>query len=236
MSDVQARQVPDAAPILVLEDIVRTFREGSSKLTILDGVGVAVRPGEIVALVGPSGSGKTTLLQVAGLLDRPDSGEVWIGGAPCGRMTEGERTRTRRDRIGFVYQFHHLLPDFSALENVVLPQRISGRSLAQSRSHARVLLERLGLEQRLDHRPGELSGGERQRVAIARAVANGPGLLLGDEPTGNLDQRTADTVFGALIELVREHQVSALIATHNADLARRMDRTLVMRDGALVEQ
>jgi lipoprotein-releasing system ATP-binding protein len=223
-------------PVLVLDDVTRTFREGDIQLKVLDGVKASVRPGEIVALVGPSGSGKTTLLQVAGLLDRPDSGEVWIGGVPSGKMTDRERTQTRRQRIGFVYQFHHLLPDFSALENVVLPQRIARRGIAQSESHAKELLDRLGLRERLSHRPGKLSGGERQRVAIARAVANSPDVLLGDEPTGNLDQRTADMVFEALLDLVRENNVSALIATHNADLARRMDRTLILQNGELIPE
>ena len=224
------------APVLVLEEVVRTFKEGGNELKVLNGVRASVKPGEIVALVGPSGSGKTTLLQVAGLLDRPESGEVWIGAKRCGQMADRERTRTRRQCIGFVYQFHHLLPDFSALENVVLPQRIAGIGLGAAETHAKDLLLRLGLGQRLEHRPGKLSGGERQRVAIARAVANNPDVLLGDEPTGNLDQRTADTVFDAMLGLVREHKVSALIATHNIELAERMDRTLVMRDGKLIPE
>ena len=223
-------------PVLKLDDVTRTFREGGNQLDVLNGVRVSVKAGEIVALIGPSGSGKTTLLQVAGLLDRPDKGDVWIGGAACGKMTDRERTQIRRERIGFVYQFHHLLPDFSALENVVLPQRIAGRGISQSTSHAKDLLGRLGLGERLNHRPGKLSGGERQRVAIARAVANSPDILLGDEPTGNLDQRTANNVFQALLDLVREHNVSALIATHNAELAQRMDRTLVMQDGKLLSE
>ena len=237
MSEAQmtTRDAPNPQPTLALEGITRTFREGQSRLHVLGGADIAISPGELVALVGPSGSGKSTLLQIAGLLDRPDLGEVWIGGVPCGSMSEAERTRTRREAIGFVYQFHHLLPDFSALENVMLPQRIAGADKNDARAHARTLLERLGLGERLEHRPGELSGGERQRVAIARAVANGPGLLLADEPTGNLDQRTADTVFAALIDLVRENRVAALIATHNADLARRMDRTFVLHDGVLAE-
>ena len=224
------------APVLVLEEVFRTLKEGDNELKVLNGVRASLKPGEIVALVGPSGSGKTTLLQVAGLLDQPDSGEVWIGGHRCGKMADRERTQTRRQRIGFVYQFHHLLPDFSALENVVLPQRIAGIGSGAAVTHAKELLGGLGLGQRLGHRPGKLSGGERQRVAIARAVANNPDVLLGDEPTGNLDQRTADTVFAALLDLVREHKVSALIATHNIELAQRMDRTLVMRDGALTPE
>ena len=232
----RARTDTSVQPVMALDNVVRAFREGDSRLDVLCGASAHVHPGEIVALVGPSGSGKTTLLQIAGLLDHADSGEVWIGGAAFGAMTEAERTRTRRDTLGFVYQFHYLLPEFSALENVVLPQRIAGRSVDEARDHARGLLERLGVGGRLNHRPGELSGGERQRVSIARAVANGPGLLLGDEPTGNLDQRTADHVFGALLELVREHRVAALIATHNTGLAGRMDRILSLQDGVLIDQ
>jgi lipoprotein-releasing system ATP-binding protein len=194
-----------------------------------------VQLGEIVALVGPSGSGKTTLLQVAGLLDRADSGGVWVGGTECTHLSDAERTRTRRERIGFIYQFHHLLPEFSAIENVAMPQRIAGTAKEAAHNHAAELLGRLGLAQRLHHRPGELSGGERQRVAIARAVANGASLLLGDEPTGNLDHKTADQVFAAMLNLVRTRKVAALIATHNLELAARMDRTLTIQDGVLVE-
>ena len=183
--------------------------------------------------MGPSGSGKTTLLQISGLLDRPDSGDVWIGGQRCTNMSDAARTRMRRDGVGFIYQFHYLLPEFDAIENVALPQRIAGKSKDAAHLHAAELLGRLGLAQRLHHRPGELSGGERQRVAIARALANGAGLLLGDEPTGNLDHKTAEQVFAAMLNLVRAQGVAALIATHNLDLARRMDRMLTVEDGVL---
>ena len=221
---------------LRLEGVARSFREGPAKVEVLRGVSCAVRAGEIVALLGPSGSGKTTLLQIAGLLDRPTEGEVWIEGAACGRLSDSERTATRCHRLGFVYQFHHLLPEFSALENVARPQRLAGANKRDAADHARELLHRLGLGERLDHRPGELSGGERQRVAIARAIANGPGVLLADEPTGNLDHRNAKDVFGALLNLVREARVGALIATHNTELARHMDRRLRLQDGALTEE
>ncbi len=225
-----------AESALLLEHVNRSYREGPRRLDILKDVSLMVRPGEIVALVGPSGSGKTTLLQVAGLLDRPDSGEVWVAGARCSNMGDAERTRMRRDRIGFIYQFHHLLPEFNALENVALPQRIAGKTRVQAEGHAIDLLGVLGLAERLRHRPGELSGGERQRVAIARAVANGAGLLLGDEPTGNLDHRTAEQVFASMLALVRGKRVAALIATHNLELAERMDRILTIQDGVLSEQ
>ena len=237
MSEAHAlRPAAQTAANLVLDGIVRTYRERAAAVEVLRGASLSVRPGEIVALLGPSGSGKTTLLQIAGLLERPDRGEVWIGAAAASSMSEAERTRTRRDAVGFVYQFHYLLPEFTALENAALPRRIAGVPREQALADARGLLDRLGLGARLDHRPGELSGGERQRVAIARAVANGPSVLLGDEPTGNLDQRTAEQVFAALLGLVREAGVAAVIATHNTDLARRMDRTLTLRDGVLVEE
>ena len=221
---------------LRLEGINRSFREGPARVEVLRGVSCTVAPGEIVALVGPSGSGKTTLLQIAGLLDRPTEGEVWIEGAACGRLSDSERTATRRHRLGFVYQFHHLLPEFSALENVAMPQRIAGANMQDAADHARALLHRLGLGERLDHRPGELSGGERQRVAIARAIANGPSILLADEPTGNLDHRTAEDVFHSLLGLVRDARVGALIATHNMELAGHMDRRLHLQDGELAEE
>lgn len=222
--------------VLELDTVAKSYRERTGRLPVLAGVSCAVAAGELVALVGPSGSGKTTLLQIAGLLDEADSGSVRIGGADCGAMGDADRTRVRRERLGFVYQFHHLLPEFSALENVALPQRINGRGKGEAGAHAAALLERLGLGARLRHRPGELSGGERQRVAIARAVANGPSLLLADEPTGNLDHRTADHVFGSLVDLVREGGVAALIATHNTELAARMDRRLVLQDGVLATE
>ena len=229
MNDV----TPNTQAALVLEHVSKSYREGPQRLDILKDVSCTIRRGEIVALVGPSGSGKTTLLQICGLLDRPDTGNVWIGGERCTDMSDAARTRIRRDRVGFIYQFHYLLPEFDAIENVALPQRIAGKRKDAAHLHAAELLGRLGLAQRLHHRPGELSGGERQRVAIARAVANEAGLLLGDEPTGNLDHRTAEQVFAAMLNLVRAQGVAALIATHNIELAQRMDRMLTVEDGAL---
>ncbi|MCL4151412.1 UNVERIFIED_CONTAM: hypothetical protein GTU68_007839, partial [Idotea baltica] len=191
-------------------------------------------PGEIVALVGPSGSGKSTLLHIAGLLDLPDRGDVYIGGRRCGKMNEQARTMLRRTAVGFVYQFHHLLPEFSAAENVALPQRIAGADYKTADRVAKDLLKRLGLEDRATHRPGELSGGEQQRVAICRAVANNPRVLLADEPTGNLDPETSDKVFEELMTLARTQGVAGLIATHNMDLAKRMDRAVRMEAGQLI--
>ncbi len=228
--------VPPTTAALLLQKVSRTYVEGPRRVDVLKDVSLQVQPGEIVALVGPSGSGKTTLLQIAGLLDRPDSGDVWVAGSRCSNMGDAERTRARRDRIGFIYQFHHLLPEFTAVENVALPQRISGKSKAAAEGRATDLLGILGLAQRLRHRPGELSGGERQRVAIARAIANGAGLVLGDEPTGNLDHRTSEQVFAAMLNVVRSQRVAALIATHNLELAGRMDRVLTIQDGVLNEQ
>jgi lipoprotein-releasing system ATP-binding protein len=221
----------DAA--LALDEVKRTFVQGERRLEVLRAVSLRLRPGEIVALVGPSGSGKSTLLHIAGLLERADGGAVIVGGRNCATLGDDERTAIRRDRLGFVYQYHHLLPEFSALENVVLPQRIAGRPKREARARARGLLERLGLAERLDHRPARLSGGEQQRVAIARAVANEPQILLADEPTGNLDQGTAEIVFREFLELARERRLAALIATHNEELARRMDRVLRLKDGVL---
>jgi len=223
-------------PALVADGIRRSFTQGATRLDVLRGASLSLAAGEIVALVGPSGAGKSTLLHIAGLLERPDGGEVVIGGTPCGKLGDGERTRLRRERLGFIYQFHHLLPEFSALENVVLPQMIAGVGRAAARDRARELLARLGIEPRADHRPGQLSGGEQQRVAIARAMANRPAVLLADEPTGNLDPATADAVFDELLELVRHTGLAALIATHNPLLAQRMDRVLAMDDGIVVEQ
>jgi lipoprotein-releasing system ATP-binding protein len=194
-----------------------------------------VWPGQSVALVAPSGAGKSTLLHIAGLLEHPDSGEVYVDGVPTSHLSDMERTRIRRSDIGFVYQFHHLLPEFSALENVMLPQMIRGLSRKDASDRATELLTYLGLKERLTHRPAELSGGEQQRVAIARAVANAPRLLLADEPTGNLDVHTADHVFGALTQLVRASGLAAVIATHNLDLAAQMDRRVTIRDGLVVE-
>jgi len=219
--------------VLALDEVKRTFVQGERRLEILRAVSLKLRPGEIVALVGPSGSGKSTLLHIAGLLEPADGGAVLVGGRNCATLGDDERTAIRREKLGFVYQHHHLLPEFSALENVVLPQRIAGRPMREARARARGLLERLGLAERLDHRPARLSGGEQQRVAIARAVANEPQILLADEPTGNLDQATAEVVFRELLELARERRLAALIATHNDELARRMDRILRLKDGVL---
>ncbi|MCW5730569.1 MAG: ABC transporter ATP-binding protein [Alphaproteobacteria bacterium] len=220
---------------LRLQGVVRTYAQAGEALEVLRGVDLLVRAGEVVALVGPSGAGKSTLLHVAGLLEPPDGGEVFVQGRSCFGMSDDERTRVRRDLLGFVYQFHHLLPEFSALENVVLPQLIAGRSRSEARLRARALLESLGLGARLSHRPARLSGGEQQRVAIARAVANGPKVLLADEPTGNLDHRTAELVFSELLGLVRNQGLAALIATHNSELAARMDRMVTLQEGRLVE-
>lgn len=220
-----------AAPAIELRDVVRTYRQAGTPLAVLRGVSLRLMPGEIVALVGPSGAGKSTLLHTAGLLERPDGGEVLLGGQACGRMSDDQRTAIRRSTIGFVYQFHHLLPEFSALENVMLPQMIAGASRAAAREHGRALLAQVGLAARAQHRPARLSGGEQQRVAIIRALANGPRVLLGDEPTGNLDHHTADEVLAVLIEAIRRTGLAALIATHNLALARRMDRVLALEDG-----
>jgi lipoprotein-releasing system ATP-binding protein len=221
---------------LRLEGISKIYHQGSdAEIAVLSGLDLALAPGEAAALVAPSGAGKSTLLHIAGLLDQPTSGRVLIEGRPAETLGDGERTRLRRDRIGFVYQFHHLLPEFSALENVALPCRGAGASRAEAEDRARALLDRVGLGHRLDHRPAELSGGEQQRVAFARALANRPALLLADEPTGNLDPETSDRVFDILIELVRGAGLAALVATHNPDLARRMDRVLRLDRGKLVE-
>lgn len=220
--------------VLELNEIKRTFNQGSHALDVLKGVSLTIQPGEIVALVGPSGSGKTTMLQLAGLLEQPTSGTIKIGGVETQYLSDQDRTLLRRTEIGFVYQFHNLLPDFSALENVVLPQIINEQNYSQATEQAKILIDKLGLMNRLDHRPAELSGGEQQRIAIARALANKPKLLLADEPTGNLDSKTAETVFAELMHLAKDLQVGALIATHNPELAARMDRTITMIDGVLV--
>jgi lipoprotein-releasing system ATP-binding protein len=219
---------------LVLRAVTRVYRSDAGELAVLRGADLTMRAGEIVALVAPSGAGKSTLLHVAGLLDRPDGGSVLIEGRDAGGLPDKLRTAVRRDTIGFVYQFHHLLPEFTALENIVLPQMIAGRTRRVAEERARSLLTTFGLASRLDHLPGKLSGGEQQRVAIARALANGPKLLLADEPTGNLDVATAGSVFAELLAIVRDHGVAALVATHNPDLAARMDRTVTLRDGVLV--
>src|SRR5438105_8225165 len=224
-----------AGATLELRDVRRVFRLAGTELKVLDGVDLVLRPGEIVALVGPSGAGKSTLLHIAGLLERPDGGVVLIDGADCGNLSGERRTLLRRTEIGFVYQFHHLLPEFSALENVMLPQMIRGLARAEARRRGIELLAYLGLKERLEHRPAELSGGEQQRVAIARAVANAPRVLLADEPTGNLDPRTSDHVFTTFGQLVRASRLAAIVATHNMELAERMDRRVTIRDGRLVE-
>jgi lipoprotein-releasing system ATP-binding protein len=218
---------------LSLRDVKRTFVQGDRRLEVLQGVSLDLRPGEIVALVGQSGSGKSTLLHIAGLLERPDEGDIIVEGKSAGAVNDRERTALRRRVLGFVYQYHHLLPEFSAIENVMLPQMLNGRSRGQARSHAAELLAMVQLKDRSDHRPGRLSGGEQQRVAIARAVANAPRVLLADEPTGNLDSSTADTVFRQLLSLVRDTGMAALVATHNPELAARMDRTVTLKDGVL---
>jgi len=226
----------DQAPALHLEDLQRSYAQGSRVIEVLKGATASLYAGETVALLGPSGAGKSTLLHIAGLLERPDGGAVVINGVDCVKLGDSERARMRRSEIGFVYQFHHLLPEFSALENIVLPQLILGLSRAEAEERASQLLDSLGIAERADHRPAQLSGGEQQRVAIARAVANGPRLLLADEPTGNLDPPTAERVFEQLLSLVRQSGVAALIATHNLELAARMDRTLRLKEGLLVEE
>jgi lipoprotein-releasing system ATP-binding protein len=218
---------------LSLQGIERTFVQGDRQLQVLQGVSLDLRAGEIVALVGQSGSGKSTLLHIAGLLERPDGGDVVLEGRSAGQQNDRQRTMLRRKFLGFVYQYHHLLPEFSALENVMLPQMLAGLSRGQARLRALDLLAMVQLKDRGDHRPGRLSGGEQQRVAIARAVANAPRVLLADEPTGNLDSETAEIVFRQLLTLVRETGMAALIATHNPELAARMDRTVHLKDGVL---
>jgi lipoprotein-releasing system ATP-binding protein len=224
------------SPVLRLERLDRAFTQGNRRIDVLKGASASFFPGEAVALLGPSGAGKSTLLHIAGLLERPDSGQVLINGIDCGQLSDNDQTRMRRMEVGFVYQFHHLLPEFSALENVVLPQLILGLSRDQAETRAKERLTLLGLEERWDHRPAQLSGGEQQRVAIARAVANEPKVLLADEPTGNLDPNTAERVFEQLLKLVRQSGVAAVVATHNLDLAARMDRTLRLSEGRLVEE
>jgi len=219
---------------LVLRKVERIYRGEAGDLPILRGADLTLQAGEIVALVAPSGAGKSTLLHVAGLLDRPDSGAVLVNGRDAGTLPDAARTAVRRDTIGFVYQFHHLLGEFTALENVVLPQMIAGRSRRDAVAHAGALLGAFGLAARAEHLPGKLSGGEQQRVAIARALANGPKVLLADEPTGNLDVATAATVFEELLAIVRGQGLAALIATHNPELAARMDRIVTLRDGLVV--
>jgi lipoprotein-releasing system ATP-binding protein len=218
---------------LELRGVRRVFKQAGAELVVLDGINLTLHAGEIVGLVGPSGAGKSTLLHIAGLLERPDAGAVVIGGQNCGPLGDERRTFLRRSEIGFVYQFHHLLPEFSALENVILPQMIAGVPRRRARERAVELLDQVGLISRAGHRPARLSGGEQQRVAIVRALANDPKILLGDEPTGNLDHATGETVLETLLDLVRRTRLAALIATHNLDLARRLDRIVALEDGRL---
>lgn len=232
---VTSAKADDTHPIVFLHGVCRRFRQGDSTLDILRGAELAVWPGQSVALIAPSGAGKSTLLHIAGLLEHADAGEVYIDSVATSHLTDIQRTRIRRSDIGFVYQFHHLLPEFSAEENVMLPQMIRGLSRNEARSRAAELLTYLGLKERLIHRPAELSGGEQQRVAIARAVANAPRILLADEPTGNLDLRTSERVFATLNQLVRASGLAAIVATHNLDIAAQMDRRVTIRDGAVVE-
>ena len=222
-------------PVIYLHEIKREYHQGEATLTILDGAKLALWAGQSVALVAPSGSGKSTLLHIAGLLESPDEGEVYVAGTPTSGLSDMDRTQIRRTEIGFVYQSHRLLPEFTALENVMLPQMIRGLKRSETVKRATEILAYLGLGERIRHRPAELSGGEQQRVAIARAVANAPRVLLADEPTGNLDPHTADHVFGALMQLVKATQVAMLIATHNMALADRMDRRVSIENGHIVE-
>ena len=222
--------------MLRLERVSRVYRQGEVTLEVFRNLSLEVRPGELVALVGPSGAGKSSLLHMAGLLETPSGGEVLVAGRAASQLSDGERTRLRREFIGFVYQAHHLLPEFTALENVMIPQRIAGIGRGAARSRATELLQQMGLALRLEHRPAQLSGGEQQRVAIARALANKPRLLLADEPTGNLDPRTSGGVFDALVNMVRAEGLAALVATHNLELASKMDRALVLREGSLVQR
>jgi len=223
------------SPVVFLHQVERRYRQGDAALEILNGADLAVWSGQMVALLAPSGAGKSTLLHIAGLLEHQDAGEVYIDDVPTSTLTDAERTRIRRNEVGFIYQAHHLLNEFTAVENVMLPQMIRGLSRKEADERAAQLLSYLGLKERLHHRPAELSGGEQQRVAIARAVANAPRILLADEPTGNLDPRTSEHVFRALTQLVRASKLAAIIATHNLDIAARMDRRVTIRDGRIVE-
>ncbi|MGB0671344.1 MAG: ABC transporter ATP-binding protein [Rhodospirillales bacterium] len=225
----------EAAPVLCLSGITRTFKQGRDELHVLNGLDLTIHAGELVALVGPSGAGKSTLLHIAGLLEKPDAGEVIIGGEPGSKANDETRTRLRRNHIGFVYQYHHLLPEFSARENIIIPQLLAGQKKGLAGKRADELLSFMGLTERASHRPARLSGGEQQRIAIARALANAPNLLLADEPTGNLDPHTADEVFNLLLALVRGAGFAALIATHNLELAAKMDRIVRLSEGRLEE-
>ena len=223
-------------PVLSLRGVMRSYPSGGRTLEVLKGADLDIFPGEMVGLIGPSGSGKSSLLHAAGLLEHPNAGSIVIEGRDCSKLNERARTKVRLGSIGFVYQFHHLLPEFSALDNVAMPQRILGKSKVQARARAKQLLEQLGLGERLEHQPAQLSGGEQQRVAIARALANGPHVVLADEPTGNLDPHTSEAVFAALFELCRREGVAALVATHNMALARFMDRVFALKDGHLEQR
>ncbi len=220
-------------PILAIRDVTKSYHQGTREIQVLNSISADIFKGEAIALVGPSGSGKSSLLHILGMLDKADSGKVYLNGQDCTNFNDAERTAIRKSDIGFVYQFHQLLPEFSALENVVIPQLINGHSQKEAMARAKVILEFLGLQERLGHRPNAMSGGEQQRVAIARAIANEPTLLLADEPTGNLDPNTAERVFQSLIGLIRQTGLAAIIATHNLELASRMDRVLQMQEGKL---
>ena len=232
---VAVEQKEEEIPILFLHEVERQYRQGDETLHVLNGIELALWAGQSVALVAPSGAGKSTLLHIAGLLEHPDHGDVYIDGRSTAILPDHERTRIRRSEVGFVYQSHHLLPEFSALANVILPQMIRGLSRREARKRASELLSYLGLAERLTHRPAELSGGEQQRVAIGRAVANAPRILLADEPTGNLDVHTADHVFAAFNQLIQASGLATIIATHNMELAARMDRRVTLREGRVVE-
>ena len=223
------------APVLELKKVTKSFTQGSQKLEVLQGVDLDIASGEVVALLGPSGSGKSTMLQISGLLEQPTKGEIYLRGQKCSKLNDTMRTLLRREYLGFVYQYHNLLGDFDALENVMIPQLIQGKKRKDAEERAKWLLSRLGLEKRLKHRPAALSGGEQQRVAIARALANAPKLLLADEPTGNLDPKTSDIVFSELVAIVKETGLSALIATHNFELADKMDRKVVLQNGMVID-
>jgi lipoprotein-releasing system ATP-binding protein len=223
----------DQTPIVSLRNLARNFEQGGIVIEVLRGVDLDVMPGEIVALLGPSGSGKSTMLQAVGLLEGGFEGSITMAGVDASDADAAERTMLRRDHLGFIYQFHHLLPDFTALENVVIPQLLVGKTRVEAEDRAEELLDALGLSHRLDHRPSQLSGGEQQRVAVARALANKPKLVLADEPTGNLDEKTSDRVFDQFIELVRGQGSAALVATHNVRLAARMDRVVQLHEGKL---
>jgi len=222
-------------PILELKNLSKSFKQGGQKLDVLRKVNLTIKKGEVVALIGPSGAGKSTMLQITGLLDQPSEGEIYLDGQECSKSGDTFRTMLRRDYLGFVYQYHNLLPDFDATENVMLPMLIAGVNNDLARERAEKLLVRMELSKRMKHRPAELSGGEQQRVAIARALANSPKLLLADEPTGNLDPKTSEAVFAELISIVKETKLSALIATHNMELAKQMDRVIMLQNGSLVE-